>query len=103
MSALVHILANASDVIKQGANAACGTSCNTSTVPVVFGKIADALVFLVGAVSVIMIILGGFRYVISNGDAKRVAAAKDTIMYAVIGLVVAIVAFAIVRFVANNI
>ncbi len=54
---------------------------------------------VIGAVSVIMIIIGGFRYVISGGDSSSTKAAKDTIMYAVIGLVVVIFAQTIVRFV----
>jgi hypothetical protein len=50
-----------------------------------------------------MIIYGGFRYVISRGDAAHIKAAKETILYAVVGVVVSIVAFAIVSFVARNI
>ncbi|MFZ1360796.1 MAG: pilin [Candidatus Saccharimonadales bacterium] len=61
--------------------------------------ITNVLLFLIGAIAVIMIIIGGIRYVTSNGDANQTKAAKDTIMYAVIGLVVAILAYAIVNFV----
>ena len=70
---------------------------------IIFGRIADVLVYLVGAISVIMIIIGGLRYVLSNGDPKATGAAKDTILYAAIGVVVAIVAYAIVKFVVDNI
>lgn len=58
---------------------------------------------VVGAVSVIMIIIGGFRYVISGGDSNSTKAAKDTILYAVIGLVVVLFAQVIVRFVISNV
>jgi hypothetical protein len=68
-----------------------------------FGNIANILVYLTGALSVIVLVFGGLRYVSSTGDAARVKAAKDTIMYGVIGLVVAILAYAIVNFVLTNI
>jgi hypothetical protein len=46
-----------------------------------------------------MIIVGGLRYVTSGGDASSTKAARDTILYAVVGLVIAVMAFAIVNFV----
>ena len=55
-----------------------------------------------GIVSVIIIVLGGIRYTSSNGDPSSIKAAKDTILYAVVGLVVAIFAFAIVNFVVGR-
>lgn len=58
---------------------------------------------ILGALAVIMIIVGGIRYTTSNGDASRIKAAKDTIMYSVVGLVVALLAYAIVRFIVDNI
>jgi hypothetical protein len=98
------ILADASSSIITGAGQACGSSCNTaSTIPGTIKTIGNVLVFLVGSISVIMIIIGGFRYVTSGGDSKAVSAAKDTILYAIIGVVVAIVAYAIVQFVATNV
>lgn len=54
---------------------------------------------LVGVISVIAIILGGFRYMTSSGDAGKVKQAKDTVLYAAIALVVAGLAWAIVNFV----
>ncbi len=68
-----------------------------------FQNVADTLIFLVISVSVIMLIVGGLRYVLSSGDAAAVKGAKDTILYAIIGIVVAILAFAIVSFVATRI
>jgi len=65
-------------------------------------KIINALMFVLGAVSVVMIILGGIKYTTSMGDAKNVESAKNTIMYAVIGLIVAILAAAIVNFVIGR-
>jgi hypothetical protein len=64
--------------------------------------IVNILLFVLGAIAVIMIIIGGIRYTTSNGDASAVKGAKDTIFYAVIGLVVAILAYAIVNFVISS-
>lgn len=49
-----------------------------------------------------MIIVGGFRYVISGGDSNGVSGAKNTIMYAIIGLVIVLFAQIIVKFVLTN-
>lgn len=68
-----------------------------------FKTISDLLLFIIGAVAVIMIIIGGIRYITSNGDQAQVTGAKNTIMYAVIGIVVALLAYAIVNFVTLNI
>lgn len=68
----------------------------------IFQTIANILIFLVGAVSVIMLIIGGFRYVISGGDSNAVEGAKNTILYAIIGIVVAFLAFAAVDFVIDQ-
>lgn len=68
----------------------------------IFTTIVNVFLFIIGAVSVLMIIYGGIRYTISGGDAKNVTAAKDTVLYAVVGLVVAIMAYAIVNFVVNQ-
>lgn len=63
----------------------------------------NIMLFAVGILSVIMLIWGGIRYVLSGGDSGAVSSAKKTILYAVVGLVVAILAFAIVNFVITNI
>ncbi len=68
----------------------------------VFRTVANVLLFLVGAVAVIMLIIGGFRYVASNGDAAATKGAKDTIMYAIIGIIVAFLAYAAVNFVVTQ-
>jgi hypothetical protein len=66
-------------------------------------RITNILLFIVGSVAVIMLIVGGLRYVLSGGDASQTKAAKDTILYAIIGIVVATAAYAIVNFVVVNI
>jgi uncharacterized membrane protein YjgN (DUF898 family) len=65
--------------------------------------ITNTLLFILGVVAVIVIVIGGIMYAVSGGDAGKTKAAKDTILYAVIGLIVAILAYAIVSFVVNNI
>ena len=67
----------------------------------VFTRIANTVLFAVGIISVIMLIVGGLRYVVSGGDSKKVTDAKNTIMYAIIGLIIAILSYAIVNFVIN--
>ena len=68
----------------------------------VFAEISSILLFIVGAIAVIMIVIGGLRYVISGGDASQVQAAKNTILYALVGIIVAILAYAAVNFVINS-
>lgn len=81
---------------------AVGGGCNSGTgLGGFLGNIANLLIFIVGAISVLMIIVGGLRYVLSAGDPQSVKAAKDTVLYAIVGVVVAILAFAMVRFVTN--
>lgn len=65
-------------------------------------RVINIFSVLIGSISVIMIIIGGFRYIISGGDQNSVTAAKNTIMYAIIGLVVVLFSQVIVRFVLTN-
>ena len=69
----------------------------------VFTQVTNTVLYIVGIVSVVMLIYGGLRYVISGGDSKKVTDAKNTILYAIIGLIISILAFAIVNFVINAI
>ena len=68
----------------------------------IFTRIVSVMLFTVGILSIIMLIFGGLRYIISNGDSKKVEAAKNTILYAIIGLIVAIMSYAIVNFVVSS-
>ena len=89
--------------ITSGMNA---TSAGTSTptdAKVVIKNVTNIMFFIIGAVSVIMLIYGGIRYTTSGGNTNSVTAAKNTIMYSIIGLVVAILAFAVVQFVVNQV
>lgn len=64
--------------------------------------VINTLLFILGMVAAIMIVIGGIRYTTSMGDSARIKAAKDTILYSVVGLVVAMLAFAIVNFVIDR-
>ncbi len=68
----------------------------------VFRTITNVLLFILGAISVIMIIIGGLRYVISGGNATAVTEAKNTILYAIVGVIVALLAYAIINFVLTS-
>lgn len=68
----------------------------------IFRTITNVLLFLIGAISVIMLIIGGIRYVVSGGDSTAVQNAKNTILYAIVGVVVAILAYAVVNFVITS-
>ncbi|HEY6736881.1 MAG TPA: pilin [Candidatus Saccharimonadia bacterium] len=104
LSALPAYFADAASIIDQSAKNACANACTTSTsVSDLIGNIANVLVFIVGSVSVIMIIIGGLRYVLSQGNPAQAAQAKNTILYSVIGIVVAMTAYAIVTFVTKTI
>jgi hypothetical protein len=105
------ILASCSNTSQQGQglNAVDNSGsdvCQTSGAGTLLGKVGtiiDTLFIVAGAVAVIIMIMGGIRYITSTGDAKRIQAAKDTILYAVIGLVVVILGRAIVGFVIGQI
>lgn len=96
--------AHAAGTINQGAASARGEDQPTNLFgdSGVFSKISSVLLFIVGAIAVIMIVIGGLRYVISGGDSTQVQAAKNTILYALIGVIIAILAYAAVNFVINS-
>lgn len=67
----------------------------------VFKQVTNTILYIVGIIAVIMLIIGGIKYVISGGDSKKVTDAKNTVLYAIIGLVISFLAFAIVNFVIS--
>lgn len=90
--------------IFDGVNAAHGNG----TPAALFGPggiittITNVLLFIAGALAVVMIIFGGLRYATSAGNSASVTAAKNTILYAIVGLIIAFLAFAIVNFVLGS-
>jgi len=68
----------------------------------IFTTATNMLLFVIGALSVVMIIVGGIRYVVSGGNSAQVTAAKNTILYAIVGLVVAFLAYAAINFLLGS-
>jgi len=81
-----------------GANCASGEA----GVNHIFTAIVDILSLIVGVISIIAIISAGFKYVTSGGESAKVGNAKSTIIYAIIGIVIAVLAQLIVRFVVTT-
>jgi hypothetical protein len=77
-------------------------STGTDSANKLITNLVNTLLFIVGALATIMIIVGGVLYVTSSGDASRTTRAKNTLMYAIVGLVVAFVAYAIINWVINK-
>ena len=66
-------------------------------------SIINGVIGVLGIVCVVVMIIGGVNYMTSTGESAKVKKAKDTILYGLIGLVVCVLAFAIVNFVISNI
>lgn len=89
---------NKININEVGTQYGSGDSLQTTIIAII-----NAVVGVLALVCVIVIIIGGVNYMTSSGDAGKVKKAKDTILYGVIGLVVCVLAFAIVNFVITNI
>ena len=94
---------SSADCAQAGSIEADPDSCSSSDLNDVIHWIINTAIFAVGMVAVVMIILGGVNYATSQGDTNKVTKAKNTIMYGIIGLVVALLAFAIVNFILTAI
>ena len=90
--------------LREGAEAARCTDCPEDLFgdAGIFKTITNTVLYIVGVIAVIMLIIGGIKYVVSGGDAKKVTDAKNTVLYAIIGLIIAFLAFAIVNFVITS-
>ena len=86
--------------IKKGVTASGGSGGDS--LGSLIQTIVNILLFILGAIAVVMIVIGGIRYATSNGDSGSIKTAKDTILYSVIGLIVAMLAYAIVNFVLDS-
>jgi|SRR6185369_5786669 len=74
----------------------------THTIDQAFGNVVQLLLSMIGGLSVIFILYGGFRYVISRGDPAHIKESKEIIIYAIMGIIVAVMGFAVVGFVASR-
>ncbi len=88
------------DCVSANANSSNNSAnCKSDDLNDVIKNVINAIIFAIGIIAVIMIILGGISYATSQGDPAKVKKGKDTILYGIIGLVVALLAYAIVNFV----
>jgi len=78
-----------------------GQSANS--VEAIITSLINTLIWAVGFVAVAMLIYGGFKYITAQGNEKNVATARSIIMYAVIGLIITAIAFAIRTFVLQRV
>lgn len=99
---LMPLAAHADDSVQNAVNGVQPDSAATGNLQTNIKNIINVMLLLIGIVAVIMLIIGGFRYVLSNGNEKAITGAKDTILYAIIGIVVALLSFAIVNFVLGR-
>ncbi len=94
----------------QGAQLEIGSDCTqiseqdtTEQLNDIIALVINIFSVVVGIAAVIMIIVGGLRYIISGGDSGNVTSAKNTILYAIIGLVVVALAQFVVKFVLTKV
>jgi hypothetical protein len=80
----------------------CDTPGDEKDVNDVVNLVVNVLSTIVAIASVIVIIFAGFRYVIAAGDSSKISSAKDTIVYAIVGLIIVALAQVIVKFVINR-
>ncbi len=98
----------ANDFTKDACDAAdaeqkAALGCDTNqTAPKVVEYLINAVISVLGIVAVAVIVIGGQRYIVSQGDASKITAARGMIIYGVVGLIVALLAFAIVNFVLTS-
>lgn len=81
----------------------CADDTAGQTINDIIATVINIFSFVVGVIAVIMIIIGGIKYITSGGDSNNISSAKTTIIYAIIGLVVVALAQIIVRFVLTRV
>ncbi len=86
--------------IVSGSGAGCGTG--TDTLNGVISKGLNFFSAIIGVIAVVMIMIGGIKYITSQGDSSQISSAKNTVLYAVIGLVVVAISQVIVHFVIGR-
>ncbi|HEX8227368.1 MAG TPA: hypothetical protein VF572_05885 [Candidatus Saccharimonadales bacterium] len=110
---LVTVTAHAADLDTKG-SATCGVEVDVNSTGCTPGgsgatglndlikKIINIFSIIIGVIAVIMIIVGGLKYITSGGESSNVSGAKNTIIYAIVGLIVVALAQFIVRFVLRS-
>ena len=64
-------------------------------------NVVNSILYVAGIIAVVMLIFGGIRFMVSRGDKDKVQKAKNTVIYAIIGLVLVIFSYAIVNFIVS--
>jgi hypothetical protein len=98
----LQILADAKTSVQEGMNKTGVGTATTGDLGTMVSKITTAIFIVLGIVAVFVIILGGFNMMTSSGDPGKVKKGKDTILWGIIGLIVAILSYAIVNFVLKQ-
>jgi hypothetical protein len=78
-----------------------GGVASFSCIPIVFHNVVNFALSFAGALAVFMIVLSGIKYITSRGDPKAVEGARNTLTWAIIGLVVIVASFIIINIIAN--
>jgi len=76
-----------------------GSSCLSNTILKIIGTVVKDLLFVAGFAAVVLLIVGGIKYMLSAGDPSALTKATKTISGAVTGLIISVLAYAIVTFV----
>jgi len=79
----------------------CDANAKTDDLKTVIGTIINTILFILGAVAVLMVIIGGIQYTTSAGDPALAKKGRETVIYAIIGLVIAFLAYAIINWVVK--
>ncbi len=103
-------LTTASPALAASGIGACSTDsnatiCKTDSALIggILKDVINIMLYLAGTIAVIMMVIGGLRYITSDGDPQKATTARLTIIYALVGLVVAVLSFSIVNFVLGRI
>jgi cytochrome bd-type quinol oxidase subunit 2 len=110
VSATISAQVNIEDNLCDGASLKIDGECDAQSdetgknkINGILEDVINIFSLVVGVISVVMIIVGGLKYITSGGDSGNVTGAKNTILYAVVGLVVVALAQFIVKFVLNRV
>jgi len=79
-----------------------GSACTSDGVNGTVKTVVSILSDIVGIAAVIMILVSGFKYIVSNGDSSKVGSAKTTLIYALVGLAVVALTQILIHFVLNT-
>jgi len=95
---------HAVDVLQEGCSSGGGGTVCSATgddLNTLSSNIVQILLYIIGIIAVIMIIIGAIKYVTANGDQSQLTSAKNTILYSIVGLILAIAAGSIIGFVLS--